>query len=121
MKTLYADRGLLRYYDGLIPALFEGPLNRFIDVITNSSVLLILNCNVYARHLPTALQTVISSFSASLPRMLLAPINTLKTMLQTQGRDQGEAILETRVRTSSDVVCRNLCADNMNRWRFMDS
>jgi hypothetical protein len=29
LKTLYADGGVPRFYRGLLPALFQGPLSRF--------------------------------------------------------------------------------------------
>ena len=39
LSTLYAEGGVPRFYRGLGPALFQGPLLRFGDTATNAGVL----------------------------------------------------------------------------------
>ena len=48
IKTLYEDggrglKGITRFYRGLVPALFQGPLSRFGDTAANTGTLVILN------------------------------------------------------------------------------
>lgn len=43
MRALYKDGGVLRFYRGLAPALFQGPLSRFGDTASNAGCLSLLN------------------------------------------------------------------------------
>ncbi|KAF5349984.1 hypothetical protein D9756_009082 [Leucocoprinus leucothites] len=79
-KTLYADGGWGRYYQGLTAALFQGPIS-----------------DSYMRTLPELGKTVFASLAAACFRMLLTPIDTIKTTLQTQGKP-GIKILVGRIR-----------------------
>ncbi len=96
--TLYADGGYPRYYQGLGAALVQGPVSRFGDTAANVGILALLESNAFMRTLPKFLQTVFASFAAALFRMVLTPVDTLKTTLQTQGK-RGWSILGSRVRT----------------------
>ena len=42
-KTLYSQGGVLRFYQGLAPALIQGPLSRFGDTAANQGTLHLLN------------------------------------------------------------------------------
>ena len=94
IKTLYSDGGFPRYYSGLTAALFQGPLARFGDTAANAGILAFLSA--YPR-MPVFLKTVFASVAAALFRMILTPIDTLKTTLQTQGRG-GLDLLKRRVK-----------------------
>ena len=96
--TLYADGGFPRYYQGLAAALVQGPVARFGDTAANAGILALLESNAFMRTLPKYIQTVFASAAAALFRMVLTPIDTLKTTLQTQGK-RGWSILGRRVRT----------------------
>ncbi|KAF8659283.1 hypothetical protein AX16_001857 [Volvariella volvacea WC 439] len=97
ISTLYADGGWTRYYQGLSAALIQGPVSRFGDTAANAGILALLQSNTYMRQLPALVKTIFASVAAALFRMILTPIDTVKTTLQTQGK-RGWAILKNRVR-----------------------
>jgi len=57
----------------------------------------LLESNSYLKNLPSLLKTLFASLAAASFRILLTPIDTVKTTLQTQGRN-GIRILKDRVR-----------------------
>ncbi|KAF8183619.1 mitochondrial carrier domain-containing protein [Pholiota molesta] len=96
-RTLYADGGWTRYYQGLTAALVQGPVSRFGDTAANAGIFALLNSNPYMKQFPPWFKTVFSSSAAAAFRMILTPIDTIKTTLQTQGKP-GVAILKARVK-----------------------
>ncbi|CAE6457032.1 hypothetical protein ACGC1H_003200 [Rhizoctonia solani] len=97
--TLYRDGGIGRYYQGLAPALFQGPVSRFGDTAANAGILALLQSNSYLNKLPTPIKTIFASACAAAFRMILTPIDTLKTTLQAQGA-RGTALLRQRIKTN---------------------
>ncbi|KAF1843041.1 mitochondrial carrier [Cucurbitaria berberidis CBS 394.84] len=97
-KTLYQDGGVGRYYQGMKAALFQGPIARFGDTAANAGILALLQSNAYLKGLPSPIKTIFASLCAAAFRMLLTPIDTLKTTLQAQG-SRGTALLRQRIRT----------------------
>ncbi|KAI4938378.1 hypothetical protein J4E85_000818 [Alternaria conjuncta] len=97
-KTLYADGGIGRYYQGMGAALFQGPIARFGDTAANAGILALLQSNGFLKQLPSPIQTIFASACAAAFRMLLTPIDTLKTTLQAQGAS-GWGLLRQRIRT----------------------
>ncbi|KAJ7302066.1 mitochondrial carrier [Mycena albidolilacea] len=95
--TLYADGGWTRYYQGLSAALVQGPVSRFGDTFANAGILALLDSNPYLKNMWSVFKTVFASLAAALFRMILTPIDTVKTTLQTQGKP-GMQILRTRVK-----------------------
>ena len=78
---LYKEGGIRRFYSGIIPALVQGPLCRFGDTFSNAIVLNILkNYNI-----PIFIKTGIASSTAGLIRIILTPVDIVKTMKQTEG------------------------------------
>lgn len=107
IKTLYDDGGWTRYYQGLSAALVQGPVSRFGDTAANIGILALLQSNSYLKNLPTLIKTIFASLAAAAFRMVLTPIDTIKTTMQTQGA-QGLTILRTRVWRDldrDDVIC----------------
>ena len=98
INTLYADGGFSRYYQGLAAALVQGPVARFGDTAANAGILALLESNTFMRALPKLVQTAFASAAAALFRMVLTPVDTVKTTLQTQGK-RGWSILRKRVLT----------------------
>ncbi|KAF5026998.1 hypothetical protein F66182_872 [Fusarium sp. NRRL 66182] len=98
-RTLYTEGGIRRYYQGIAPALFQGPISRFGDTAANAGILALLQSNPYLRGLPSPIKTVFASLCAAAFRMILTPIDTLKTTLQAQGA-RGTAILRRRVKSN---------------------
>ncbi|KAK1637670.1 mitochondrial carrier domain-containing protein [Colletotrichum phormii] len=98
-RTLYEDGGVRRYYQGIGAALIQGPVSRFGDTAANAGILALLESNSFLNQLPTLIKTIFASLCAAAFRMILTPIDTLKTTLQAQGA-KGTAILRQRVKTN---------------------
>ncbi|KAJ3296426.1 hypothetical protein HDU79_006660 [Rhizoclosmatium sp. JEL0117] len=97
IQLLYKDGGFVRYYRGLGPALIQGPMSRFGDTASNAGALALLESSDLTRTLPMGVKTLFASAFAASFRMLLTPIDTLKTTMQTQGAT-GTKLLRERVR-----------------------
>ncbi|GJE99970.1 hypothetical protein PsYK624_162470 [Phanerochaete sordida] len=97
IKALYADGGWTRYYQGLAAALIQGPVARFGDTAANAGILALLHSNTYMKKLPQLIQTVFASLAAAGFRMILMPVDTVKTTMQTDGR-AGLRILRDRIK-----------------------
>lgn len=97
MKALYKDGGIPRFYKGLGPALFQGPLSRFGDTASNAGVLSLMNQNQSTANLPVFVKTGAASVTAGLFRIVLMPIDTLKTLMQVEGKG-GIPILREKIR-----------------------
>jgi hypothetical protein len=97
IHTLYTDGGWKRYYQGLSAALIQGPVSRFGDTAANAGIIALLQSNTYMKNLHPLVQTVFASLAAAAFRMVLTPVDTVKTTLQTQGRS-GMAILRARIK-----------------------
>lgn len=95
-RTLYADGGWPRYYQGLTAALIQGPLSRFGDTAANAGIMALLSSNTYMRKLPSFIKTIFASLAAAAFRMILTPVDTIKTTMQTDGQ-AGLKILRQRV------------------------
>ncbi|KAI9142445.1 mitochondrial carrier domain-containing protein [Paraphysoderma sedebokerense] len=99
LRTLYAQGGIPRFYRGLLPALFQGPLSRFGDTAANTGVLALLNGLEETKNLSVGVKTLAASFTAGIWRIGLMPIDTLKTTLQVNGSD-GMKLLKHKIRTN---------------------
>lgn len=97
IKTLYADGGWTRYYQGLTAALVQGPVSRFGDTAANVGILALLQSNSFMKRLPALAKTIFASLAAALFRMVLTPVDTVKTTLQTEGKP-GMAILKSKIK-----------------------
>ncbi|PON22278.1 hypothetical protein TGAM01_v208761 [Trichoderma gamsii] len=96
-QKLYADGGFGRYYSGIGAALIQGPVARFGDTAANAGILALLQSNSYLKDLPSLGKTVFASLCAAAFRMILTPVDTLKTTLQAQGAG-GTALLRQRIK-----------------------
>jgi Mitochondrial carrier protein len=83
MRTLYADGGLPRFYRGVVPALIQGPLSRFGDTAANTGMLTLLDSMESTQNLNIGIKTVSASAAAALFRIVLMPIDTVKTTMRT--------------------------------------
>ncbi|TPX37724.1 hypothetical protein SmJEL517_g00667 [Synchytrium microbalum] len=91
-----AFSGMRRYYRGLAPALIQGPLSRFGDTAANQGALALLDSSSLTADLPIAVKTLGASFFAASFRIFLTPVDTVKTILQTNGA-QGMPVLRARL------------------------
>lgn len=90
LKHLYEDGGrglggIRRFYRGLGPALFQGPLSRFGDTASNAGMLALWDSFEITKNAPAAAKTVTASAAAAGFRVFLMPIDACKTILQVEG------------------------------------
>lgn len=81
LRTLYADGGIPRFYRGIVPALFQGPLSRFGDTAANTGVLTLVNNLESTKDLNIGVKTVFASSAAAAFRIVLMPIDFWKTTM----------------------------------------
>ena len=80
---LYKEGGIRRFYSGIIPALIQGPLCRFGDTFSNTIILNYLKQS----SIPIFIKTGIASGTSGIIRIILSPVDTLKTMQQVEGKN----------------------------------
>ena len=80
---LYKEGGISRFYSGIIPALIQGPLCRFGDTFSNTIILNFLKQS----SIPIFIKTGIASGTSGIIRIILSPVDTLKTMQQVEGKN----------------------------------
>ncbi|KDE09000.1 hypothetical protein MVLG_00722 [Microbotryum lychnidis-dioicae p1A1 Lamole] len=98
ISALRTSGGFKRFYAGLGPALVQGPIARFGDTAANTGILALLESNPWLSKLPSPLQTAFASVAGALFRMILVPIDTLKTTMQTEGSSRALVVLKQRVK-----------------------
>ena len=96
---LYKEGGIRRFYRGVGPALIQGPLSRFGDTAANAGVISILDSYPASKNLPIFVKTACSSSVAGLWRIVLMPVDTVKTILQVEGTN-GLSILNKKYKTN---------------------
>ncbi|EFJ40889.1 mitochondrial substrate carrier [Volvox carteri f. nagariensis] len=89
LKTLYAQGGIPRFYQGLLPALIQGPLSRFGDTAANTGMLALLE----DVDMPVAFKTLAASLAAGAFRIVLMPVDACKTILQVEGKSGFKALV----------------------------
>ena len=98
-KKLYSDGKIWRFYKGYTPALMIGPLSRFGDTMTNTYALNSLD----KTNLPTSVKTMFGSVLAATWRVLLMPIDSVKTSMQVEGR-KGLNLLSNKIKKTGPQV-----------------
>ena len=83
LLKLYKEGGIRRFYSGIIPALIQGPLCRFGDTFSNAIILNFLK----PYPIPIFIKTILASGTAGIIRIILTPIDTIKTMRQVEGQN----------------------------------
>lgn len=86
LRTLYADGGIPRFYRGVAPALIQGPLSRFGDTAANTGILTLLNSFEQTKDLNIGLKSGCASAAAATFRIVIMPIDTVKTTMQVTGK-----------------------------------
>lgn len=80
-RTLYEEGGVLRFYRGLTLALVIAPISRFGDTAANEGITELFS----ASGLPVWAVTLLASLVAALWRIVITPIDMVKTTLQVSG------------------------------------
>jgi len=86
LRTIYADGGIPRFYRGVLPALIQGPMARFGDTAANTGMLTLMNSLESTKDLNVAYKTATASAAAAAFRIVLMPIDTVKTTMQVTGK-----------------------------------
>lgn len=86
LKALYKDGGIRRFYRGIGPGLIQGPMSRFGDTAANAGVLALMEGSPQTNNLPVGVKTMCASVAAASWRIFLMPVDTLKTILQVEGK-----------------------------------
>ena len=82
MRTLYAQGGVARFYQGLPYALLQTPLSRFGDTAANVGVLALFAGLMPG--VPLGVRTACGSAAGATWRLAITPLDTLKTSLQVR-------------------------------------
>lgn len=106
LKHLYAEGGVRRFYRGVGPALFQGPLSRFGDTASNAGMVALWDSFEITKSAPAAAKTVTASAAAAGFRVFLMPIDACKTILQVEGAN-GLTLLGAKIKQSGIGVLWN--------------
>merc|ERR1719401_386026 len=102
LSKLWAEGGVARLYRGLLPwAIFQAPLSRFGDVAANDMVVSVMGTLFPA--VPVSVSTVGASMAGAAWRIMITPVDTCKTILQTDG-DKGMKILKDKIAKGGMMV-----------------
>jgi hypothetical protein len=103
LRTLYADGGIPRFYRGVLPALVQGPLSRFGDTAANTGVLTLVNHVDLTKDMNIGIKTMFASAAAALFRIVLMPIDTVKTTMYVAEEAFGQGALGLLLLSSSSL------------------
>lgn len=81
LRVLMKEGGVMRLYKGLGPALIQGPMSRFGDTAANAGTFAFLDQHPSTKHLSVSVKTLAASAIAGLFRILLMPIDAVKTAM----------------------------------------
>jgi len=98
-STLWRQGGIRRLYRGFGPALLQGPLARFGDTAANVALLSLLD----GTQVPLAAQTGLASLASASWRVIIMPVDALKTTMQAEGQ-QAVPLLAGKVRAGGVQV-----------------
>lgn len=73
---------------------FQGPFSRFGDTAANAGIIALLESFTW----PVLVKTVAASVASACFRMILTPVDTLKTTQQTKGGKAGLKLLKDRIK-----------------------
>ena len=103
LRALYKQGGIRRFYTGFLPAMLQAPLSRFGDTASNAGVMSLLNSNDATHSLPTGVKSLASASVATVWRIGLMPIDTVKTMMMVEG-SSGFGKLRAKIGTGGPGV-----------------
>jgi Mitochondrial carrier protein len=98
-RILYKEGGIGRFYQGAFYALLQGPLSRFGDTAANEGV----RDYLADSGLSVGVMTLCASVTAAAWRVLLTPLDTVKTTLQVSGAS-GMSKLQSKIAAHGPLV-----------------
>jgi Mitochondrial carrier protein len=99
LRNLYAEGGIPRFYRGVSLALVHGTCSRFGDTFSNSFLLHLKQSHDSLRNVPVQITTLGASIMTSCFRVLITPLDTIKTIMQVKGKE-GLSVLGAKVKTT---------------------
>ena len=90
LSALWREGGVRRLYQGVELALLQAPLARFGDTAANAGVLAALA--VTAPDLPVSVTTAVASTAGACWRLLITPLDAVKTARQVRGAEATELL-----------------------------
>jgi hypothetical protein len=82
-QILYNEGGILRFYRGITVSLVIGPISRFGDTAANEGIK-----DLFSRvdtPIPVWVVTIFAALVAAMWRVVITPLDTIKTTLQVSG------------------------------------
>lgn len=102
LDILWKDGGVARFYRGIFPwGIFQAPLSRFGDVASNEMVVSVMGALFPA--IPVGISTFGASMAGACFRIVITPIDTIKTTLQTDG-NSGWDLLMKKMKVGGPLV-----------------
>lgn len=102
LLKLWAEGGIKRLYRGIFPwGIFQAPLSRFGDVAANEIVISVTGALL--PQIPIGITTFGASMTAAVWRVMITPVDTCKTILQTDG-EKGMKILKDKMAKGGPLV-----------------
>jgi len=100
LRRLYREGGLRRFYRGAWVALLTGPISRFGDTAAQEGIHEVWrsHSSSHRRPLPVWAMTLSASLVAALWRVVITPLDTLKTTLQVTGSHEGWKLVRSKTR-----------------------
>jgi len=104
LRHIYNDggrgwRGLARFYAGLPYGLMLAPVSRFGDTACNAGTLSLFETSEKNREAPMVVKTAAAGAAAGAFRAFITPLDTVKTIIQVEGRERGMALLRGKAQT----------------------
>jgi hypothetical protein len=87
LNTLLREGGISRLYRGLSFALIQAPIIRFVSTAANDGVESLVSSFESSRHWGPGRTTVVASIIVGVARIVLMPIDTMKTVLQVDSAE----------------------------------
>lgn len=106
LKTLWVEGGIARLYQGLPFAILQGPLSRFGDTAANALILSYISAVDPTGTIPLFVRTAAGSVSAGAWRLVILPVDTVKTTLQVNGKE-GSKILREKIKSEGPSALYN--------------
>jgi hypothetical protein len=107
-SILYNEGGILRFYRGASVALLTGPISRFGDTAANEGIKELLGGSRTSQNgkgrLPVWAMTLTASVVAALWRVIITPLDTIKTTLQVSSANGGWKTLSTKIHNHGVLV-----------------
>jgi ribosomal protein S17E len=103
LNTLLREGGIQRLYQGLSFALIHAPLMRFVSTAANDGVLALLASFEATRNWGPGRTTVFASIVVGMARVILMPLDTMKTVLQVDSSEGFRNLIRT-IRTGKFMV-----------------